>query len=204
LLNEKIRSFNGRQAKVLGHENTFKSAVLLPLVEIEDTYHILFEKRAASLRRQPGEICFPGGEKDPTDDDAKYTAVRETCEELGLSPNNIEVIAPLDVMVSPFNSIIIPYLSIIKDMSEIKINEDEVDYILLVPLSFFMETEPEVHHIITAPQIPDDYPFHLIPHGKAYPFRRGSFPHYFYIWEGQVIWGLTALIMHHFVELLKK
>ncbi len=206
LLKEKLRSFSGRSAKILGHENTFKSAVLLPLMVMDDKYFVLFEKRAFSMNRQPGEICFPGGGKEPTDDYSQYTAIRESSEELGIAENCFEVIAPLDIMVSSFNSIIIPYLAQIKinDLSRLRINKDEVENILLIPLNFFLENEPEVHHIITTAQVPDDFPFHLIPHGRNYPFRTGSIPQYFYIWEGEIIWGLTASILHHFIDLLKK
>ncbi|MFP3361046.1 coenzyme A pyrophosphatase, partial [Planococcus sp. SIMBA_143] len=48
-------------ARILGAEDLYKYAILLPLMEKEDGIHLLFEVRAASLRRQPGEICFPGG-----------------------------------------------------------------------------------------------------------------------------------------------
>ncbi len=204
MLEEKIRSFNGRKAKILGHENTFKSAVLLPLIVIDDKYLVLFEKRALSMNRQPGEICFPGGAKEPTDDYSEYTAIRESSEELGIPANYFEVIAPLDIMVSSFNSIIIPYLAIIKDISQISINQAEVDKILLIPLDFFLENEPEIHYIKTTAQAPDDFPFHLIPHGRDYPFRAGCVPQYFYSWKGEIIWGLTASILHHFIDLLKK
>jgi 8-oxo-dGTP pyrophosphatase MutT (NUDIX family) len=201
---ETLRSFNGRKAKILGHENISKSAVLLLLLFKDGCYHVLFEKRARSMNRQPGEICFPGGTKEPTDDYSEYTAIRESSEELGIPEECFEVIAPLDIMVSSFSAIVIPYLAILKDISQLNINRDEVEKILLVPLPFFMEQEPEVHYIQTAARIPDDFPFHLIPNGRDYPFRTGCVPQYFYIWEGETIWGLTASILQHFIQLLKK
>ncbi len=203
MLEEKICSFRGRKAKILGHENIIKSAVLLPLIVMEDKYHVLFEKRALSLNRQPGEICFPGGAKEPDDDYSEYTAIRESSEELGLPADHFEVIAPLDIMVSSFSAIVIPYLAQIKDLSKLNINKSEVDKILIIPLDFFLEHEPEVHCIKTTTQVPDDFPFHLIPNGRHYPFRTGCAPQYFYIWEGEIIWGLTASILHHFIELIK-
>jgi coenzyme A diphosphatase NUDT7 len=78
-----IRSFSGRKAKILGHENTIKSAVLLPLFFDSGECYVLFEKRARTMKRQPGEICFPGGTREPSDDDSEYTAIRESSEELG-------------------------------------------------------------------------------------------------------------------------
>ncbi len=199
-----IRSFSGRKAKILGHENTIKSAVLLPLFFDNGECYVLFEKRARTMKRQPGEICFPGGTREPSDDDSEYTAIRESSEELGLAPECFEVIAPLDIMVSTFSSIIIPFLAIVKDLSSLNINQAEVEKVLLIPLKFFLENQPEVHYIETSARPPEDFPFHLIPYGRNYPFRRGRIPQYFYNWEGEIIWGLTASILHHFIELLKK
>ncbi|GAE44688.1 hypothetical nudix hydrolase YeaB [Mesobacillus boroniphilus JCM 21738] len=45
----------------MGHEKFIKFAVLLPLVEVNGDVHILFEVRSLKMRRQPGEVCFPGG-----------------------------------------------------------------------------------------------------------------------------------------------
>lgn len=204
MLEDIIRSFKGRQAQVLGHQHTFKSAVLLPLIRNDSGCLVVFEKRAQTLNRQPGEICFPGGEIEPADGGAKNSAIRETCEELGLAREDIEVVAPLDVMVSPFNAIIIPYLAFINTPHKIQMNPAEVEKVLYVPLQFFMDQEPEQYHIRVEPFMEDDFPFDLIPYGKNYPFRNGTYPQVFYLWEGEVIWGLTARIMYHFVELLKE
>lgn len=49
---------------------------------------------------------------------------------------------------------------------------------------------------------PADYPFELIPEGRDYPFKTGIFLQYFYVWNQEVIWGLTARILRHFIELI--
>lgn len=53
--------------EILGSGNFSKYAVLLPLLEKEDGIHVLFEERSHKLRRQPGDICFPGGRIDKQD-----------------------------------------------------------------------------------------------------------------------------------------
>ncbi len=78
--------FKNRQPGILDQENNFRSAVLLPLVNYENNVCLLFEKRASDLHKQPGEICFPGGSIEKTDQDEAAAAIRETCEELGLAP----------------------------------------------------------------------------------------------------------------------
>ena len=133
MLENRIRSLQGRRPKVLGHAETLKSAVIVPLIVEDDEIYVVFEKRAASLNWQPGEICFPGGRAEPGDKGLQASAIRETCEELGLSPADIEIIAPLDIMVHPASSIIVPYLAFIKDRSKIKPNCEEVDRLLFVP-----------------------------------------------------------------------
>ncbi len=202
LLEKKVRALHGRQAKILDHERFIKTAVLLPLIRTESEIQVLFEKRSQNVR-QPGEICFPGGRSDPGDRKGRNTAVRECCEELGLQPIDVEVIADLDIMVSPFNILIMPFLAFIKNPGAINPNPDEVEKLFSVPLQFFLDHEPLAQNLIITVEFPEDFPFHLIPNGDKYPFHPGFLPQYFYQWDGEVIWGLTARILHHFIGMLK-
>ncbi|XP_004058075.3 peroxisomal coenzyme A diphosphatase NUDT7 isoform X4 [Gorilla gorilla gorilla] len=72
-----------------------KYSVLLPLVAKEGKLHLLFTVRSEKLRRAPGEVCFPGGKRDPTDMDDAATALREAQEEVGLHPHQVEVVCCL-------------------------------------------------------------------------------------------------------------
>ena len=62
----------------------WESAVLLPLRWTRHGWEILFEVRAATMKWQPGDICFPGGHREETDASFCATALRETREELGI------------------------------------------------------------------------------------------------------------------------
>lgn len=203
MLEDKIRSLQGRRAKLLGHAKLSKYAVIVPLIVKSGGIYVVFEKRAATLNWQPGEICFPGGRMEADDKSPRAGAIRETCEELGLEPSDIEVIAPLDVMVHPSNFIIVPYLAFIKDHQQIRLNTQEVERLLFVPLSHLMNTEPQMHNVSVRLFMEEDFPFELIPHGKNYPLRTGSYMQYFYFWEGEIIWGMTSRILQHFIDLLK-
>jgi len=203
MLENKIRSLQGRQPKVLGHAETLKSAVVVPLIVEDDEIYVVFEKRAASLHWQPGEICFPGGRAEPGDKGLRASAIRETCEELGLTPADIEIIAPLDIMVHPASCIIVPFLAFLKDRNKIQPNYQEVDRLLFVPLSYLLNAEPQVHNVKVRMFFEEDFPFDLIPHGRNYPLRTGSYWQYFYFWDGEVIWGMTSKILKHFIDLLK-
>lgn len=202
MLPQNITALGGRQAKILGNEHAKNSAVLLPLISVDNELQVLFEKRSSKINSQPAEICFPGGGRDEQDGSARNTAIRECCEELGITTDNIEVIADLDIMVSPLNVIVEPFLAYIKDHTLIKANPDEVEYIFTVPLDFFIKSPPKSSHISLEMIFPDDYPFELIQNGKDYPFKAGIFPQYFYEWNQEVIWGLTARILRHFIELI--
>ncbi|MCK9906956.1 CoA pyrophosphatase, partial [Frankia sp. Cpl3] len=88
------------QRGLLGEKQYRRNAVLLPLVKAEgDPPALLFTKRASTLRRQSGEICFPGGHWEETDESDWATAVRETNEELHIPTQMIEYQGALDVVV---------------------------------------------------------------------------------------------------------
>ena len=73
-------------------------AVLVPLVEGEEGLELLFEVRAATLSRQPGEVCFPGGRMERGETPAAC-ALRESWEELAIPPARVELLAELDWVV---------------------------------------------------------------------------------------------------------
>ncbi|RFU64891.1 NUDIX hydrolase [Peribacillus glennii] len=188
---------------ILGSESFSKYAVLLPLIQKEDGIHILFEVRSLTLRRQPGEICFPGGRIDPQDKNEKGAAIRETIEELGIDKGNISEVYPVDYMISPFGMIIYPYVGFIRCPESIKTNPAEVGEVFTVPLSFFLNNEPKVYHINFRAEPEENFPFDLVAGGENYNWQTRKMDEYFYLYEERVIWGLTARILAHFVEIIK-
>ncbi len=201
---DKMNSLRGRQARILGQDQVFSSAVILPLVKINGQMCVIFEKRSNDLMHQPGEVSFPGGKLEPSDASPEAGAIRETCEELGLKPENIEVIAPLDIVVSPFNMIVYPFAAYIDDYNHINANADEVEEVFYVPLDYLAETKPVQHKMWLNVDAKQDFPFDLIPQGKGYPFRQAYIPQLFWVWDEHVIWGLTARILNHFITLLRE
>ncbi|HWP98263.1 MAG TPA: CoA pyrophosphatase [Syntrophomonadaceae bacterium] len=203
MLENKIMSLYDRKSCILGHESFFKSSVLVPLIRIDDEWCILFQKRSLTIKRQPGEISFPGGEIEACDAGPRQAAVRESYEELGLGPEDINLIADLDIFVSPFNMIVYPFLAIIQNPQKIQLDPLEVERVFYVPLNFLLQYRPQRTFTNISISYPDDFPLHLIPAGKDYPFRPGIYPQCFYIWEEEVIWGLTARILTHFLDLIR-
>lgn len=187
---------------ILGSREYSKYAVMVPLIQKDDGIHVLFEVRSLQLRRQPGEICFPGGRIDPEDRDEKAAAIRETKEELGIDERDISEVYPLDFMVSPFGMLIYPFAGFICEQEKIKINPLEVGEVFTVPLEFFMNNKPEIHHVEFKVIPQQNFPYDLVVGGKNYKWRTRGIEEYFYIYEDKVIWGMTARILAHFVELV--
>ncbi|MFC4559812.1 NUDIX hydrolase [Virgibacillus kekensis] len=198
-----INKIKNHSPVILGSEEFTKYAVLLPLIEKDEGIHVLFETRAETLRRQPGEICFPGGRIDERDASPADAAVRETTEELGITRKDISDVHSLDYMVSPFGMIVYPFAGMIHNSDSIEPNPAEVGEVFTVPLKFFLETEPVIHHVNLSVKPEDDFPFDLIVGGENYNWRTGKIEEYFYIYNDYVIWGLTARILSHFAELIR-
>lgn len=195
--------FSNYTPYINGWENFKRASVTIPLVNYNNSLHILFEIRAKTLRSQPNEICFPGG-KIENNENPLDTAIRETYEEIGICNDSITIISPLDIFISPFNILIHPYLIFIKDISNMNINTDEVEEVFLVPLEYLLNTTPDifVNKVNITPH--DDFPYDLIPKKHQYKFSTGSYETLFYTYNHHVIWGLTAKILSNFLSYLKK
>lgn len=193
-----------RKPFVLGSENFSTYSILLPLVLINNEIHLVFEVRALSLRRQPGEVCFPGGKYDETDKDHMETAMRETYEELGLKEGSISQVMPLDFIVSPYGNIIYPYVGVIDTINDIQVNHKEVDHIFTVPLSFFKHTKPDIHYVSARIEPEPDFPYDSIVGGKDYNWQIKRMEECFYYFEDRVIWGLTARVVRHFLQVIEE
>ena len=101
-------------------------AVLVPLLDRPDGWHLLYEVRAAALHHQPGEVCFPGGKMEPGESPLDC-ALRETREELGVTPDQIEVLGQPDFVLRG-QSIVYPILACLRidEPSTLPIGPDEV------------------------------------------------------------------------------
>ncbi|MDR0356948.1 MAG: CoA pyrophosphatase [Clostridiales Family XIII bacterium] len=185
-------------------------SVLIPLVEREEGLRVLFEVRADSLRRQPGEISFPGG-KIEGDETPETCAVREACEELQIPRDAIEVIGELNYLITYSNSAMYAFLGLIDAdaLSRSHPNAAEVKRVFEAPLRFFSENDPETYVNEIRPVIAKGFPLEKIPFKTEYRWRTGTatVPIYTYrdtdSGEEFVIWGLTARLTQDFVEAIK-
>ena len=182
-------------------DRLWEAAVLLPLVQTEEGIAVLFEERAHSLRRQPGQICFPGGKVECADaNNFAVTAVRETCEELGLAPEDITICGELDSLVTHMGPIIHPFVGMLKDISKISLNPSEVERVFTVPLQALLSMTPRRCSMELADHPGADFPFDLVPDRMRGWRKHKEYYVHLYEYGDHVSWGLTARMLHAFLH----
>lgn len=203
MINDLNDIFSNYVPYINGWQRCKRASVTIPIVMINDTPYILFEIRSKNLSTQPNEVCFPGGKMDEGESPLN-TAIRETCEELGVTQDDFSVISPLDLLISPFNIIIHPFVIHLYDIDKININTSEVEKTFLVPLDYLLNKEPElyINKVNITPN--DSFPYDIIPSKQNYRFSTGSYETYFYTYNDYVIWGLTAKILYSFLSIIQK
>ena len=119
-------------------------AIMAPFVVSGGRVHLLFEVRSYNLRRQPGEVCFPGGRIEKAEEPCEC-ALRETGEELGIPGSRIKLIGSVGNMYSLLNEKINVFAGEILDYEERKVdaNPDEVHEIFTAPFEFFARRGPQ-------------------------------------------------------------
>ena len=200
-LNQIKKAVKGNTQEIILPDAPRFTAVLIPLVEIDGKIHVVFEIRGDGIA-QAGEVSFPGGhvERGETSEDA---AVRETCEELLISQEQVEILAPMHRMTDRGNLIVDSFLGVIHNYTG-TFSKDEVSGIFTVPLDWLLEYEPEIYSAETVLHPGDNFPFELIPGGRDYQFIHFPKRFFFYRTQNAVIWGLTAELLYHALHRLNQ
>jgi 8-oxo-dGTP pyrophosphatase MutT (NUDIX family) len=150
------------------------SAVLLPLYEDQGETWIWLLRRAADMRKHAGQVALPGGKRDPGDRDAVDTATREAFEEIGLQRASIDILGPLYDMHTHTGFVITPIVGWIAPGFIATPSAAEVARVFPVPLRLFT--------------------------GKA----TGVFPRVGHTHDGELIWGITLMIVRSFFDVLRQ
>ncbi len=116
-----------------------QAAVLVPLVLHESGLSVLLTRRTGHLRDHPGQISFPGGRVESGDSSALATALRETEEEIGLSPQDIEIAGYLAPHAVITGFVVTPVVGFIKPDPELILDRFEVAEAFEVPLKFLLD-----------------------------------------------------------------
>lgn len=155
--------------------NFLEASVLIPILTFKKDLEILLTKRSNSLKNHPGQIAFPGGKKDQIDSSPIETALRETQEEVGLNPKNVEIIASLPSHKTATGFVIKPYLGLVNQPFSETLRQGEVDEIFTVPYEYILNEKN--FSIKTRKWNGLQRSYYVVPYGPYY------------------IWGATARIL---------
>jgi 8-oxo-dGTP pyrophosphatase MutT (NUDIX family) len=136
---------------------------------------VLLTERAAGLRQHSGQIAFPGGKIDASDDGALGAALREAEEEIGLAPGHVAPLGFLGPYFSTTGFRITPVVAMVAPDAPLVLNAGEVAAVFETPLSFLMD--PDNHQTHSRAFRGADRRFFAMPYGDHY------------------IWGVTAGII---------
>ena len=158
------------------------AAVLLPIVmRAEPT--VLFTERSAKLAQHAGQVSFPGGRAEATDDTLIRTALRETQEETGIDASFISIAGFLEAYETGTGFAILPVVGLLKEGFALVPNTDEVAEIFEVPLAFLLDPANRL---------------------KEQAEWKGRVRHYYaFRYNGHYIWGATAAMLVNFAERMK-
>ena len=160
------------------------AAVLILVCDRDGEVHLLFTERTHHVEHHKGQMSFPGGACDDEDESLETTALRETQEEIGVQPDDVEIIGQLDDMVTISNFRVTPFVGVLAQSEEsFVINEHEVARVVQVPLSFLLDER------------------NLELEVREHQGREVLVPAFSY--DSHRIWGATARMLHQFIELLR-
>jgi 8-oxo-dGTP pyrophosphatase MutT (NUDIX family) len=153
----------------------------VPLYLDSGALHAVFTKRRDDLRRHAGEISFPGGRQDFSDEDLRLTALREANEEIGLPPDAVDIVGalpPTGTFVTSYK--IHPFVGVIEPGRAWTLQPAEVEEVLELSLPDLVAGF-EMKRLIK----------------RGVPIRTPS-----YTVDGNFIWGATARIVQNLLERL--
>ncbi len=123
------------------------ASVLVPLV-LREELTVLLTQRTDHLTDHPGQISFPGGRAEPEDADAVSTALREAQEEIGLAPEQVDVLGSLPTYTTGTGFIVTPVVGLVRPGIVLRPDPFEVAEVFEVPLAFLMNPANHRRHEI--------------------------------------------------------
>jgi len=175
----RLGSISGKSIPNLG---LIPSAVLVLLYLKNDEVNVLLNKRSETVEHHKNEISFPGGRMDKHDHSLFDTALRETKEEIGVSPDDVNMFGQLDQVETMTGYSITPYVGTIPEKYNFNINSAEVSKLLEIPLFKFNDG--------------------TVLRKELRYFNGNWLSKHNYVYEGHLIWGATANIIGNLVKII--
>jgi 8-oxo-dGTP pyrophosphatase MutT (NUDIX family) len=175
LQNQNVGSFNPKTA-----------AVMMLLYPRNRKTHLVLIVRNSYEGVHSAQIALPGGKYEASDENYLNTALRETHEEIGIHPDNIEIIrAFTQLYIQASNFLVYPFLGICKEEVIFFPDETEVAQIIELPIDDFLKDD-----LIVNTTISTSYATNIeIPAFKI---------------NEHIVWGATAMMLSELKEVLKK
>lgn len=158
------------------------AAVLVPLVSHASGLTVLFTQRTAHLKDHPGQISFPGGRVEPQDQGPLQTALREVHEEIGVSPDRVQVAGYLKPLAVVTGFAVTPVVGFVEPGFQLVIDAFEVAEVFEVPLAFLLDDANLKRSTRTV-------------RGTTVPVVEYQYQHY-------RIWGATAQMLRRFTNII--
>jgi 8-oxo-dGTP pyrophosphatase MutT (NUDIX family) len=173
-----------REKACIDQPGLVRAAVLIPLFKKNGGYYVLLTRRTDKVRHHKGQISFPGGRQDPGED-FLATALREAKEEMGIEAKDVRILGELDDMCTVASDFCIaPFVGLIPYPYPFKINRHEIEEIIEVPLSVFLDET----------KFREEFRSH----------NGGPVPVYFYQHDKHTIWGATARILKQLMDIISQ
>ena len=173
---QKLKNNSNKTITKINDKSLIPAAVLVLLVNHGDGLTVLFTKRAENMTRHAGQVSFPGGRIEVNDPSPKYTALRETEEEIGLRREEIEIVCQLDEYAVGTGFLITPFVGFADPPLKLTPQYEEVAEIFEAPLSYLIN--------------PNNYTWNKKTlKGESRRFLSLQ-------WNNYYIWGATAGILH--------
>lgn len=164
-------------------EGQRQASVLMPLIKRQE-WMVLLTQRPMTMPRHPGQISFPGGLREPFET-AMEAALRETQEEVGIEPQDIQVLGRLPSFNAVSEYRVTPYVGVVDSGAKIIPCEREVEDAFEVPFSFLMNSD---NHIIRDVHFDGkEHRIYDMPYDGPDGIHRN-------------IWGMTAMMMRRLYE----
>ncbi|MDP1676322.1 MAG: CoA pyrophosphatase [Bacteroidota bacterium] len=166
----------------LSHSEMRQACVMVPLVTKDDQLHLLLTKRTDTVEHHKGQISFPGGVVDNSDESSNATALREVEEEIGIPSSAITILGRLDDIHIPSGFVVTPIVGHIKSLSALKTSPDEVAEVLIISLEKFLDP--------------------LLRRTEMRELKGVVRQVYLYDVWNEPVWGATAFIIKQFVDII--
>ena len=161
------------------------AAVLIPMAFIDQEWQLVFTRRTDSVESHKGQVSFPGGGCNENETQAEQTALREAEEEVGLNPLDVKILGRLNDVATITHFRVTPVVGIIPWPYGFRLSQMEVNRVFSIPINWMAQ--------------PSNWEeLNLSPQGnnRTFPVIR------YHPFDGEVLWGATARIVHNFLEVL--